>query len=352
MNYKPDASLAFARSITHARRTGRLDHPLHPLDRRLGVLHRRVPAHVPRHACTARTRSRAELVWIFGMLIYLTLMGEAFLRLPAAVGADVLLGRAVIVNLSARCHHRSGPRAVDPRRLRGVRRNAEPLSRCTSSRFPWCFWAWWWCTCSRCMTSAPTTRRGSHIKKYQDTSGRPLDGIPFHPYYTVKDLMGAWHSSPSSARHVLHPEVAATSSSTTTSSQADPLKDAAAHRASLVFHAVLLGPARSPPLFHSQFSPGAAMGAAVLICSSCPARRSPVRSIRYRGPTTRLRSPSSSSRPDPRLPRTESTTVWGQFDFDAFFLDTKDRATWLGGCARGLLLFLHPDALVYGARQG
>src|SRR5439155_1221535 len=32
---------------------------------------------------------------------------------------------------------------------------------------------------------------GVDIKKYKDAHGRPLDGIPFHPYYTVKDLMGA-----------------------------------------------------------------------------------------------------------------------------------------------------------------
>ncbi len=32
---------------------------------------------------------------------------------------------------------------------------------------------------------------GVEIKKFKDEQGRPLDGIPFHPYYTVKDLMGA-----------------------------------------------------------------------------------------------------------------------------------------------------------------
>jgi ubiquinol-cytochrome c reductase cytochrome b subunit len=31
---------------------------------------------------------------------------------------------------------------------------------------------------------------GVEIKKYKDETGRPLDGIPFHPYYTVKDLVG------------------------------------------------------------------------------------------------------------------------------------------------------------------
>ena len=31
---------------------------------------------------------------------------------------------------------------------------------------------------------------GVEIKKYKNAEGIPLDGIPFHPYYTVKDLMG------------------------------------------------------------------------------------------------------------------------------------------------------------------
>ena len=31
---------------------------------------------------------------------------------------------------------------------------------------------------------------GVEIKKNKDASGRPLDGIPFHPYYTVKDIFG------------------------------------------------------------------------------------------------------------------------------------------------------------------
>src|SRR5699024_3449240 len=31
---------------------------------------------------------------------------------------------------------------------------------------------------------------GVEIKKVKDENGKPKDGIPFHPYYTVKDLFG------------------------------------------------------------------------------------------------------------------------------------------------------------------
>ena len=31
---------------------------------------------------------------------------------------------------------------------------------------------------------------GVEIKKVKGPDGKPLDGIPFHPYYTVKDMVG------------------------------------------------------------------------------------------------------------------------------------------------------------------
>src|SRR5690606_5155342 len=31
---------------------------------------------------------------------------------------------------------------------------------------------------------------GVEIKKHKDVNGVPLDGVPFHPYYTVHDILG------------------------------------------------------------------------------------------------------------------------------------------------------------------
>jgi len=84
------------------------------------------------------------------------------------------------------------------------------------------------------------------------------------------------------------------------------------------------------------------MGAATLIFFLLPwLDRSPVKSIRYKGPIFKV-----------ALVLfvvvflvlgylgTEPTTVWGQFGFDAFFLDTKDRATWVARlCTAGYFLF-------------
>jgi ubiquinol-cytochrome c reductase cytochrome b subunit len=86
-----------------------------------------------------------------------------------------------------------------------------------------------------------------------------------------------------------------------------------------------------PPLFNSQFPGVAAMGIATMILFLLPwLDRSPVKSIRYRGPyykwalgifvVTFLLLGYLGVKP---------TTVWGQFGFDAFFLDTKDIATWV-----------------------
>jgi ubiquinol-cytochrome c reductase cytochrome b subunit len=73
------------------------------------------------------------------------------------------------------------------------------------------------------------------------------------------------------------------------------------------------------------------MGIATMILFFLPwLDRSPVKSIRYRGPYYKwalgifvvvfLMLGYLGVKP---------TTVWGQFGFDAFFLDTKDIATWV-----------------------
>jgi ubiquinol-cytochrome c reductase cytochrome b subunit len=86
-----------------------------------------------------------------------------------------------------------------------------------------------------------------------------------------------------------------------------------------------------PPLFNSQFPGVLAMGVATLILFFLPwLDRGAVKSIRYRGAYYKS-----------ALAifvvvflvlgylGTEPTTVWGQFGFNAFFLDTKDVATWV-----------------------
>ncbi len=84
------------------------------------------------------------------------------------------------------------------------------------------------------------------------------------------------------------------------------------------------------------------MGIAVLILFFLPwLDRSPVKSIRYRGGLYKgwLAAFVVVFLILGYL-GTEPTTVWGQFGFDAFFLDTKDRATWVARlCAIVYFLF-------------
>jgi ubiquinol-cytochrome c reductase cytochrome b subunit len=74
-----------------------------------------------------------------------------------------------------------------------------------------------------------------------------------------------------------------------------------------------------------------AMGVSVMILFFLPwLDRSPVKSIRYRGAYWKgaLVIFVIAFAVLGYL-GVKPTTVWGQFGFDAFFLDTKDRATWM-----------------------
>jgi ubiquinol-cytochrome c reductase cytochrome b subunit len=111
---------------------------------------------------------------------------------------------------------------------------------------------------------------------------------------------------------------------------ADPLKTPE-HIAPLWYFTPFYSILRAvPPLFNSQFPGVLAMGVAVLILFLLPwLDRSPVKSIRYRGAYWKgaLVIFVIAFAVLGYL-GVKPTTVWGQFGFDAFFLDTKDRATW------------------------
>ena len=139
MSYKPDATKAFE-SIEYIMRdvlVG-LAHPLHALDGRVDVLHRRVPAHVPR--ADVRQLPEAARAHLDIRLPHLSLPdGRSVFRLPAAVGTDVVLGRAGDRQpVLGGADHRRGPRRSG---FAAITRS--PTSRSTgSSRSMWsrCRW--------------------------------------------------------------------------------------------------------------------------------------------------------------------------------------------------------------------
>jgi ubiquinol-cytochrome c reductase cytochrome b subunit len=173
---------------------------------------------------------------------------------------------------------------------------------------------------------------GVDIKKLKGADGHPLDGIPFHPYYTVKDLAGAVVFLAIFAFVLFFtPEMGGYFLEYNNFIPADPLKTPP-HIAPVWYFTPYYSILRAvPPLFHSQFPGVIAMGVAVMIFFLLPwLDRAPVKSIRYRGPLYKT-----------WLALfvvvfvilgylgTEPTTVWGQFGFDAFFFDTREIATWV-----------------------
>jgi ubiquinol-cytochrome c reductase cytochrome b subunit len=126
---------------------------------------------------------------------------------------------------------------------------------------------------------------GIEIKKKKGPDGHPLDGIPFHPYYTVKDIAGAViFMMLFCAIMFFVPEMGGYFLEYNNFVPADPLKTPT-HIAPLWYFTPFYSILRAvPPLFNSQFPGVMAMGIATMILFFLPwLDRSPVKSIRYRG---------------------------------------------------------------------
>ena len=129
---------------------------------------------------------------------------------------------------------------------------------------------------------------GVEIKKHKDERGIPKDGIPFHPYYTIHDMVGVvvflfvfctvvFFSLRWVGIFLKSP----------TLSHGKSLENTRAHCSCLVFHTILCHVAGSDiPLFgvDAKFWGVVVMGGAIAILFVLPwLDRSPVKSIRYKG---------------------------------------------------------------------
>jgi ubiquinol-cytochrome c reductase cytochrome b subunit len=130
---------------------------------------------------------------------------------------------------------------------------------------------------------------GIEIKKRKDVQRHPLDGIPFHPYYTVKDIVGVVvFLMVFSIIVFFAPEGGGYFLEYNNFLPGRSAEDAAAHRAGLVFHALLLDPARhglAAVRHRRQVLGRRGDGCRCRDLAFLPwLDRSPVKSIRYRGP--------------------------------------------------------------------
>jgi ubiquinol-cytochrome c reductase cytochrome b subunit len=172
---------------------------------------------------------------------------------------------------------------------------------------------------------------GIEIKEKKDPKTHiPLDGIPFHPYYTVKDIVGVTvFLIVFSAILFFAPEMGGYFIEANNFIPADPLKTPA-HIAPVWYFTPYYSILRAvPPIFNSQFPGVAAMGLSVMIFALLPwLDRSPVKSIRYRGALyKKWVSLFVISFLILGYLGTKPSNVWGVFDASTWIVGGADRAT-------------------------
>ncbi|MEI8302737.1 MAG: cytochrome bc complex cytochrome b subunit [Burkholderiales bacterium] len=198
MHYKPDASLnssgvpvAFA-SVEYIMRDvpyGWLVRYMHSTG--ASAFFVVVYMHMFRGLLYGSYRKPRELVWIFGCAIFLCLMAEAFMGYLLPWGQMSYWGAQVIVNLFAAIPF-IGPD------LSVWIRGDYVVSDATLNRFfsfhviavPLVLLGLVAAHVVALHEVGSNNPDGVDIKARKDASGKPLDGIPFHPYYTVHDILG------------------------------------------------------------------------------------------------------------------------------------------------------------------
>jgi len=136
-------------------------------------------------------RKPRELIWILGVFIFLVLMAEAFMGYVLPWGQMSYWGAQVIISLFGAVPY-IGEGLVEW--IRGD----YLISGATLGRFfalhvialPLALLLLVVLHLVALHEVGSNNPDGIEIKKNKDARGRPLDGIPFHPYYTVKDLFG------------------------------------------------------------------------------------------------------------------------------------------------------------------
>ncbi len=192
MHYKPDAAKAFE-SVEYIMRDvpwGWLVRYMHSTGASAFFIV--VYLHMFRGMIYGSYKKPRELVWIFGCAIFLCLMAEAFMGYLLPWGQMSYWGAQVIINLFAAIPF-IGPD------LSLLIRGDYVVGDATLNRFfsfhviavPLVLLGLVVAHLLALHDVGSNNPDGVEIKAKKDKqTGRPLDGIPFHPYYTVHDIMG------------------------------------------------------------------------------------------------------------------------------------------------------------------
>jgi ubiquinol-cytochrome c reductase cytochrome b subunit len=287
MHYKPSAAEAFG-SVEYIMRDvdwGWLIRYLHSTGASAFFIV--VYLHMFRALIYGSHRKPRELIWIFGCLIFLILMAEAFMGYVLPWGNMSYWGAQVIVSLF-------GSLPVIGQSLVDWIRGDYYIADATLNRFfalhvvalPIALLALVVVHILALHEVGSNNPDGIEIKEKKNAQGVPLDGVPFHPYYTVKDLVGV-------AGFLLifcgiiffAPTFGGLFLESPNFEPANPLQTPP-HIAPVWYFTPYYAMLRAVPSFMGTQVWGVlVMGAAIVILFFVPwLDRSPVKSIRYRGP--------------------------------------------------------------------
>ncbi len=285
MSYKPDADLAFG-SVEYIMRDvdwGWLIRYLHSTGASAFFIV--IYLHMFRGLMYGSHRKPRELLWIIGVVIYLVMMATAFMGYLLPWGQMSFWGAQVIVNLFSAV-------PVVGEELGVWIRGDYVISDVTLNRFfalhflmPFLLAALVYVHIVALHAVGSNNPDGIEIKKNKDENGIPKDGIPFHPYYTVKDIAGVagflflfaivvFYAPEMGGYFLEHPNF----------EPANPLKTPL-HIAPVWYFTPFYAILRAVPSIAGSAFPGVvAMFGSILILFFLPwLDRSPVKSVRYKG---------------------------------------------------------------------
>lgn len=282
MNYKPDAKLAFD-SVEYIMREvnwGWLVRYMHSTG--ASAFFVVIYLHMFRGMMYGSFKHPRELIWIFGMLLFVALMAEAFMGYLLPWGQMSYWGAQVIISLFSAI-------PVIGEDLSLWIRGDYVVSDATLNRFfafhviaiPLALVMLVLLHIMALHEVGSNNPDGVNIKKLKDENHIPLDGIPFHPYYTVKDLVGVAVFLFFFATVIFYmPEMGGYFLEHANFIPADPLKTPE-HIAPLWYFTPFYAILRAIP---DKFAGVIGMGGAIIVLFLLPwLDRSPIRSIRYRG---------------------------------------------------------------------